>query len=147
MKAHLHKIAHRVAILFQPQEVREKTQKLMGQGYKLIRGLYHDKTESIYQIYALSKNPDNWEPYKAPRNLDQSDSYGIIYYWDEDLSDANDAGKMIYDSPDPSKINTSKWEEVDLEEFTDLTEGDQQVIDYLDQILNGTAKRFSDIRY
>lgn len=122
-------------------------------GYKLIDGLFDDKSGNVYHITALCKNPEAWEPYKAPRCFADCDAMALWWSYDSDMSNDNQNGDMIYTEGDPEpavdddgneilddegnvvyedapEVNTSCYEDADdaLYEFCKLSFEDQQEV-------------------
>jgi hypothetical protein len=134
-------------------QFRALVAQAQAKGYQLISGLFDSRTESVYHIAALCRNPDAWKPYKAPRCFDESDSVALWYAFDSELTADNTAGRMIYVEPDPDddyeegeempEVNQATYESLDLDEAADdfvdnLDEDEQrQVLERLRQVVDG----------
>lgn len=90
-------------------KVKKGLKAALSAGYRLVVGLYDDKSENVYHILALSKDPDNWEPYRAPRHFTDTDTVALCWWFDEDLTFDNMKGKMIYDSDNKDEINQKTY--------------------------------------
>lgn len=82
-----------------PEEVyaRELLDRAAKLGYDFIEAMGETGGESIYDIYALSSNPNLWGVYKWARYLKESDSYIIAYEFNQELTSLNMSGRLIYD--------------------------------------------------
>jgi len=126
-------------------------------GYQLILGLFDSSSESVYHIVALCRNPDAWEPYKAPRCFDACDAVALWYWFDSEMTTENVAGRMIYTEPDPDnwdddeelpEVNTDTYEPVycATDEFCGLSVEDRkQVFARIRQVIDGKiTERWGD---
>jgi hypothetical protein len=122
-----------------------------AKGYRLIRGLFDDASDNVYQIVALSKNPEAWEPYRAQRHLEESGSVALWWSFDNDLTCQNMAGEMIYAPQDPEDLeedeepqeaNTEIFEPRDAADeadtFEELSQEDQEdVLGRIREVISG----------
>lgn len=129
-------------------------EKVRLAGYSLIKGLFDDKSGSVYHIVAVCKNPEKWEPYRAQNYLDDCDAVALWWWYNEDLSADNDRGEMIYEEPDPDDyedendmpvVNTPKYELLSntelLDMFGDLNDDcKEDVMERLDNVMNGVEQ-------
>jgi hypothetical protein len=81
--------------------VRQQFDAAAKRGYQLIEGLFDSNSDNVYKIVALCKDPENWEPYRAPRGLADCDAFALFWWFDEELTGMNMDGNMIYTEPDP----------------------------------------------
>lgn len=119
-------------------------------GYSLIMGLA-DMSECIYHVVALCKNPDWWEPYRAPRyfGADKADAVALWWWFDEEATQELAAGRLRYeatdswgdddseedeDSDDDGEANTEKYEDADDTGCQYLSLSDEDRADVLSRL-------------
>jgi hypothetical protein len=129
------KIAARVAQDASEAEFDQLLSEMAQKGYSFIAGLYDDRSGAVYWVYALCKFPDKWEPYRAPRHFHENDSSALWWYFDDELTAANNSGEMIYEeSPDlepdeePAEVNQEKYNPADESDFSALSKNAQEQV-------------------
>jgi len=113
--------------------IRRKAKILKDRGYKFIQGLYESGGGGIYQIIAYCKHPELWDPYKAPKDFEKTDTYALCWEYDPEYSTLNNAGRLFYStSKEPTTDNpldnirdnfnnAAEWSELYWLEKLDLT--------------------------
>jgi hypothetical protein len=124
-----------------------------GVGYKFIEAMGETSGESIYDLYVLSLNPELWGVYKWGRHLQESDSYVIAYEFNQELTDLNRDGRLIYEGAyenleDDDRFNEGErwppWSEVDWlpETLNRLIDGRPEVLERLEEIVEAIQEGY-----
>lgn len=113
------------AVLGQVQQAQE-------QGYQLIMGLLTGSrlydpnmkdlpTDNVYQVVALVKTPELWDPHQADSHLLDCGACPLYYYFDQELTEHNRNGELVYSLPIIDELghsqflNTDKYQEYSLD--------------------------------
>lgn len=95
---------------------RALIEKALEQGYQLISGLFD--CNSIYQIVALCKHPDLWEPYKAYRCFESAEAMALWWYYTSLNPESTIYEKCceedLEEGEEPLEVNAEKWQLLEI---------------------------------
>jgi hypothetical protein len=145
------------------EEDLQKAKILIDHGYTLIQGLYESGAGSIYQIIAYCKHPELWSPYKVIRDFEETDTYVLCWYFDQEYTSMNNSGRLIYAREEPITNNPLDDVVDTSDEYADLEDADEfegnvdawqvldtrdfvdNIMDHIGQVGHNIQKRFNEI--
>jgi hypothetical protein len=146
------KIANKIAQDHTKSDLKDLITKIVSFGYKPIIGLMELGGGSVYDVWALSKNPDAWEPYKGNRYVKNSESYVIGYEYNDELTSQNMAEEMIYEETSQDwllegekskEVNTEKYRLIPIGNLISRIEGHPGTLERIKDILSAVDPELS----